>query len=126
MRTTDTVKTPTRRSSQDSTIDSTKYPDIRMIDRTDLLHGSHDAIGLRKTPSPSITIRTEYDLDSPKPPSVREENRECCAECKFREEKIKSDYDRMILFSKKDRVSGNLSHFESPKAMTSQPTTLLS
>ena len=29
----------------------------------------------------------------------------CCAHCQERENKIKRDYDRMILFSKKDRVS---------------------
>ena len=29
----------------------------------------------------------------------------CCMKCQEREEKIKRDYDRMILFSKKDRVS---------------------
>ena len=33
------------------------------------------------------------------------ESTNCCLNCQTREEKIKRDYDRMILFSKKDRVS---------------------
>ena len=32
------------------------------------------------------------------------ESTDCCLNCQVREEKIKRDYDRMILFSKKDRV----------------------
>ncbi|XP_077969857.1 uncharacterized protein LOC120331394 isoform X2 [Styela clava] len=32
-----------------------------------------------------------------------EREKSCCVVCKSREEKIKADYDRMILFSKKDR-----------------------
>lgn len=102
MRTADPVKTP-RTISAESVLDATEIHDARMMDRTDLLHGSHDMIGLRKTPSPSTTIRTEYDLASPRPAGSDEE-RECCAACKLREDKIKSDYDRMILFSKKNRV----------------------
>lgn len=41
-----------------------------------------------------------------------DEVQECCLNCRAREEKIKNDYDRMILFSKKDRVTFIHVHLE--------------